>query len=47
VGGNAEFSGDTRSERLDRAIRVLDLVPVGWVDPAPGPEARWMLFEPR
>jgi len=47
VGGDAEFSGDTRAERLDRAIRVLDLAPTGWVDPAPGGDARWMILEPR
>lgn len=46
VGGDAEFSGDTRAERLDRAIRVLDLVPAGWVDPAPGSEPRWMIWHP-
>ncbi|MCP4867304.1 MAG: hypothetical protein GY898_01120 [Proteobacteria bacterium] len=46
VGGDAEFSGDTRAERLDRAIAVLDLEPVGWVKPAPGSERRWMIFEP-
>jgi hypothetical protein len=45
VGGGAEFSGDTRSERLDRALRTLDLKPVAWVDPSPEGGAPWLLFE--
>ena len=45
VEGAAEFSGDTRAERLDRAIRTLGLEPVGWVDPSPDGGAPWLLFE--
>ncbi len=43
----AEFSGDTRAEKLDRAIRTLDLEPVGWVDPPPEGSRPWLLFEVR
>ena len=46
VEGAAEFSGDTRAERLDRAIRTLDLEPVGWLDPSPEGDHPWMVFEP-
>jgi len=43
--GDAEFSGDTRAERLDRAVRTLRLEPVGWVEPAPSGEGRWMVLQ--
>ncbi len=47
VGDDAEFVGDTRAERLDRAIRTLDLVPVGWIDSPTFGDRPWLLFEPR
>ena len=44
--GPVEFSGDTRAERLDRAVRTLNLRPVGWLDLSPDGEEPWLLFEP-
>lgn len=44
VENDFEFSGDTRSERLDRAVRTLGLVPVAWLTPPPRGEQAWVVL---
>ena len=44
VDNDFEFSGDTRSERLDRAISTLGLRPVAWIDPSPRGGRPWVLL---
>ena len=41
------FTGDAQLEYLDRAVRVLGLVPVGWIEDPPDDSGRWILFEGR
>ncbi len=45
VSGDAEFSGDTRAERLDRAVHTLGLQPTGWLDPPPDGKSPWLVLE--
>jgi len=44
VENDFEFSGDTRSERLDRAVRTLGLVPVAWIAPPPRGDQDWVVL---
>jgi len=47
VSNDFEFSGDTRSERLDRAVSTLQLVPIAWLDPPPRGDRPWVLLASR
>jgi len=44
VDNDFEFSGDTRAERLDRAVRTLELQPVAWLDPPPQGDRPWVVL---
>jgi hypothetical protein len=44
VDNDFEFSGDTRAERLDRAVRTLELAPVAWLDPPPRGDRPWVVL---
>jgi hypothetical protein len=42
-GAGDGFNGDCRAERADRARALLDLRPLGWLEPA-GVDSRWMVW---
>jgi hypothetical protein len=44
VENDFEFSGDTRAERLDRAVRTLGLQPVAWLVPPPRGDRAWVVL---
>ena len=44
VENDFEFSGDTRAERLDRAVRTIGLRPEAWLDPPPRGGRPWVVL---
>ncbi len=44
VATDAEFSGDTSAERLDRARLLLRLEAYAWLDPPPQGDRPWLVF---